>query len=224
MIEFVNPQEYSGTVNILLYGPPKTGKSSAAASAPGPILYLNEESPSALRFARRVNSGKDIREFKVTGGSDLDSAYLYLRDSDCATVVVDSIGELYNYLLDEASKGGRPTLPQRGDVNTKIYRFIKTLCDMPINVVVVCHEQTVEDGDESKTMPLTGGRALPQQLCALVDVIGYTRVGKTADGEPRYYAQLVSANGRYAGARDGVLGPAEDLNLTNWIERYGNQV
>lgn len=223
MIDFINPQEFSGTVNILLYGPPKTGKSTAAASAPGPLLYINMESPSALRFARRVNSGKEIREFRVQSGNDLDSAYLYLRDENCPTVVVDSIGELYNCLLDEVSKGGRATLPQRGDVNTKIYRFIKALCDLPINLVVVCHEQTVEDGDETKTMPLTGGRALPQQLCALVDVIGYTRVGNTADGEPRYYAQLISANGRYAGARDGVLGPAEDLNLTDWIERYANQ-
>ena len=53
-------------VNVLLYGGPKTGKTMGAASAPGPILYLNADRPNATRLAH-AKYGKAIREVRVEG-------------------------------------------------------------------------------------------------------------------------------------------------------------
>jgi len=50
-LQLVTPSEDPNT-NVLLYGPPKSGKTVAAASAPKPLLYLNADRPNATRFAR----------------------------------------------------------------------------------------------------------------------------------------------------------------------------
>lgn len=49
-LNFVEPLT-EAHMNILLYGPPKTGKTVGAATAPGPILYLNADRPNATRYA-----------------------------------------------------------------------------------------------------------------------------------------------------------------------------
>ena len=55
------------TYNVLLYGPPKSGKSTAAATAPGPILWLNAEGAGALGYARKTAAarGTAIHEVMV---------------------------------------------------------------------------------------------------------------------------------------------------------------
>src|SRR5262249_9893322 len=47
---FEEPPPVPDTANFLLYGPPKSGKSTAAATAPGPILWVSAEGPGALAF------------------------------------------------------------------------------------------------------------------------------------------------------------------------------
>jgi hypothetical protein len=53
-LTFVDPPAAPETFNVLLYGPPKSGKSTAAATAPGPILWVSAEGPGALAYARKI--------------------------------------------------------------------------------------------------------------------------------------------------------------------------
>lgn len=219
-LTFVKPAPAGTTANILMYGPPGTGKTVGACSAPGPILVLNAEGQGALRKAREVHAQADIREVAVTGKKILDDAYLYLRDGKGGerTVIVDTVGEVYRILLEEFG-GDRPTLQQYGDTNLVIERFVRALRDLDINVVLTAHEEVVTDGTTGETMrqPVTGGKKLPGNLMAQVDVVAYTGV-VTEDGKPpRFVAQLVDGGGRRCKDRSGRLGQVRDVNLTEWL-------
>jgi hypothetical protein len=218
-LDFVQPSAVAPTLNILLYGPGGTGKTVNACSAPGPILVGNAEGESALRFARGKWGDDKIHEKAITSAKDLDDIFVHVREGcEEKTLVIDSVGEVYQRLVEELAGSGRASLQNYGDVNTKIERFVRAIKDLPINVVLIAHEQLDEDDGASIKRPATGGKKLPEKLVAAVDVVGYCAVIPEADDAPRrYVAQLVEANGRRAKDRSGSLGKLRDVDLSEWI-------
>lgn len=218
-LDFVQPSAVAPTMNILLYGPGGTGKTVNACSAPGPVLVGNAEGESALRFARGKWGDEKIHEKAITCAKDLDDIFVHVR-AGCEekTLVIDSVGEVYQRLVEELAGSGRASLQNYGDVNTKIERFVRAVKDLPINVVLIAHEQLDEDDGASIKRPATGGKKLPEKLVAAVDVVGYCAVIPEAEDAPRrYVAQLVEANGRRAKDRSGALGKLRDVDLSEWI-------
>jgi hypothetical protein len=227
-LEFVPAPEATPTINVCLIGPPKVGKSTGAASAPGPVLYVNCDLPTAIRFARQKYP-KGVGEVKFEGMETIaDVTHEVYRSEKVRfhTVVVDPVGECYRILLDEISKGSvRPSLPQYQAVSFHLERFCRALCEAPINAVFVCHDHPVRDegSDEILQLPWTGSTnpKLGRQLMGMVDVVGFAGVIETEDG-PRYAAQLVPGKGRPGGDRFNVLADPKtggrDLDLTEWVE------
>lgn len=227
-ISFVSPDEIPDTINILLYGPSGSGKSTAAASAPGPILYLNADGPDAMKYPRRRHGSDKIREVTVDSGSVLNEALLMLRNgAGFKTVVLDTFSAIYTALLEEKSKGGRPTLPQYGDVGTALERFCHELRDTPVNFVVLTQPMSVKDESSGviEKVPYTGtsNPALGNKIVEMMTVVGYCgRVAPQHDGDgPRFMATLVDTPGRIGKDRTDSLGTARDLDLTEWIETAG---
>lgn len=218
-LEFVKPTEVAPTINIGLFGPGGTGKSVGACTAPGPILYGNAEGETALLFARGLFGDDKIHEYPVTKAADLDALFMHMKDGcEEQTFVLDTVGETYQRLVEELAGGGRASLQNYGDVNTKLERFIRAIRDLPINVVLLCHEQVDDEEGEVTRRPSTGGKKLPEKLVAMMDVVGYTAVVPATEDTPtRYVAQLVEAKGRRAKDRSGALGVTRDLNLSEWI-------
>lgn len=218
-LEFVTPKEVAPTINIGLYGPGGTGKSVGACSAPGPILYGNAEGETALLYARGLYGDEKIHEVPVTCAADLDALFLHMKNGcEEQTFVLDTIGETYQRLVEELAGSGRASLQNYGDVNTKLERFIRAIRDLPINVVILAHEQVDDEEGEVTRRPSTGGKKLPEKIVAMMDVVGYTAVVPATDDEPaRYVAQLVEAKGRRAKDRSGALGVTREINLSEWI-------
>jgi hypothetical protein len=223
-LEFVQPSKETH-VNVLLYGPPKSGKTVGAASAPGPILYLNADRPNATRFAHRLH-GDQIKEAMPQGFQSLVDVVTEITNNADAygTVVVDPIGELYRVILEDLSgRAVRPKINEYGDTGVHLERFCRALCELPVNVVFVLHETAQKDEDSGgfERLPYTGtsNPALSAKLMAMVDVIGYTGVVQ-AEGEeaPKYVAQLFSGHGRRGGDRFGALGKAREVNITEWLD------
>lgn len=213
--------------NVILYGRAKAGKTSAACTAPGPILYVNLQGPNALDYARTVARQRGTRVDEVRIAKDEDPrdklrsvvALLKSDESDYRSVVIDTIGNVRDRIAF-AIGGDQPSLPQWGKVGKAIVDIVLTLRDLPVNVVLLAHAE-VKDSDEGDRIvqPLVGGRATGDVL-AEVDVIGYCQPVQDENGGNRYVAQLIQARGREAGDRSGALGPVRDLDLTEWLETY----
>jgi hypothetical protein len=234
-LTFVQAPAAPETFNVLLYGHPKTGKSTGAATAPGPILWVNAEGRGALGYARKVAvaRGTAIHEVALdhrTGSPSkvLSEVYRHVRDRSeptVRTVVIDTLGkvrdELAKELVDQYSKN---SIQQWGQVADKLIGFVLGLRDLPVNLVLLAHAETTGDDESGRmTGPVIGGKPT-QVIPGEVDVVAYTGAIRQDDGTVRYVGQLVETRGRIAGDRSGgILEPGEsirDLDLSEWLGRY----
>lgn len=224
---FAQEPDAPDTINACIYGPPGAGKSTAAATAPGPVLWLNLEGPGALSFARKTARELDtlILEVRVSHGDDprdaMREVIRYVREgADPAprTVVVDTIGKLRDGLA-RAIGGSQPSLPQWGEVGRTIEDFVRIMRDLPVNFVLIAHEE-IKDSDEGDRIvrPLIGGQAT-EKVITDMDVLAYAGVKRDEDGV-HYLAQFVEARGRRAKDRSGGLGASALLDVSAWLAAY----
>jgi hypothetical protein len=229
-VKVVDPPT-GGKRSVLLYGAPKTGKTTGATSAPGPVLLLNADLPNASWFAhsRRddlfeigYESFKDTLVAIGKGIANHDPTFGGLVPP-IATIVVDPINELYRHVLEElGQRAVSPSLPTYQATSVHLERFCRSLCETPMmNVVIVAHDLPVKDesnGDVER-LPATGTNnpALGRRLMGMVDIVGFTAVHEEEGAGYQYMAQLVNAKGRRGGDRFDVLGPYRAMNLTEWF-------
>jgi hypothetical protein len=228
--------------SVLLYGPPKTGKTAGACSAPGPVLLVNCDLPNASWYAHHEAflKQRDLIEVEYEGfdetlvaiGKSLkagDLTFGGLSEKPVQTIVVDPIGELYRRMLDQFSNHAvSPSLPTYGTTSTHFERFLRSLCEnKDVNFVMTAHEFPVQDeatGEVEKLLwagTKSGSASMSQKLMGMVDVVGYTAVVQQEDTSWEYVAQLVNGKGRRGGDRfDGLLKQGEiarPVNLTEWF-------
>ena len=218
-LSLVKPSDTSHTLNVLLYGPPKVGKTIAAASAPKPLLYLNSDRPNATRVAHTMF---DFDEAHVEDLNTLMAAMYEIEKGAYRTVVVDPLGETYRHVLEGLTgRALRPPIQLYGDTGTHIERFCRALCNAPVNAVFVAHEIPTKDEESGviERLPFTGTNnpAFAGKLMAMVDAIAYVGIVQKEGEDPTYVGQLVTAGGRRGGDRFG-LGPTRELDLTEWVD------
>lgn len=230
-LTFETPPDTPDTFNVLLYGPPKSGKSTAAATSPGPILWVSAEGPGALAYARKIATQRDTTILEVRISRQTPDVREVLRevirhvkagaDPVPVTVVVDTLAKLRESLIRQiVVPGAKNSIQQFGEVARILREFVQTMRDLPVNLVLIAH-QNVEDAEGERIVrPLIGG-ALTEEIPGEVDVIAYTHSFKDEEsGERRYVGQLVEAKSRIAGDRSGGLGSVRDLDLSEWLGAY----
>jgi hypothetical protein len=223
--------------NVLLFGPPKTGKTTGAASASGLIGFLNTEQPNSTEYAHTLDTDGRIKELVISKDpkpllSEVMRSCYPKEGEGFDTWVLDTVGELHRRLLVHRSKGAvRPTLDAYGDVAREVEDFCRFMVEAPCNFIVVAHEHPVKDEESGgfRTLPWTGttNPALAQKLLGMVDIIGYTGAVQVATEDDKretlYVSQLVPTQGRPVGVRGrfNVLITPEgyrETNLTEWFE------
>jgi hypothetical protein len=241
MIEFrEDPKGAPKYANVLLFGPPKSGKTTGAASAPGLVGYLNCEQPNSTEYAHELDTEDRLKEIVIPRdvkpllSEVMRSCYPAQGEPIIDTWVLDTVGELHRRLLVQRSKGAvRPTLDAYGDVAREVEDFCRFMVEAPCNFVIVAHEQPVKDETTGgfNVAPFTGtsNPALGQKLMGMVDIVGFTGATQIVDEEDPekkrktiYVTQLTPTQGRPVGVRgrfNRLITPEgyRETNLSEWF-------
>lgn len=191
---------------VVLYGPPGSGKTTAAATWPKP-LFLSAE--SGLLSVR----DQAIDVWTIDQWEDLEQAFAYLKHEahGYQSVIIDSLTEVQKKLNEYIVrafpnvKRGYNDLVSESDWGANIDKMRK-LCrafrDLPMNVVFITLSQdTVVDG-EAVTRPALNGKTLPDEICGWVDAVIYCPGPiKDEEGRSQYLGQTIAAKGRRAKIR-----------------------
>ena len=227
-LAFADPPPLGGRpVNFLLFGGPGTGKTLGAASAPGPILYLNADVGGALDLAYAHYGREKIREVRVTNLQTLSDVVIALNEEPqaFATVALDPGADVYRSIIEGLNdRAISPSLPEYQATGVHLERFCRNMCENPnFNFVMCFHEYKVKDEEQGtvETYPFTGTDSvkLGNKLRGMADVVGWTTLfHDEKTGDKNWVAQLIPEKGRQCKDRFNVLGDFRTVDLQEWID------
>lgn len=168
--------ENKPAINLLLYGEPKVGKSTFAASSPSPLIC---DAESGYRYMS--SKGINIPVAEIIQWSDMKDFYTEASKPKYKTIVIDPVNELLDKLITSAKANKmyiQNTDPNAlsmkgwGYVKDKMKQMLKSFRDLNKNVIFVAHlKEKEEDGQIKKTPKLDAN--LTSELMAMMDIIGY---------------------------------------------------
>lgn len=227
-LNFVEEPPAPEHLNLLLYGATGSGKSTAAATAPGPILWVNADGPNALAYARKTARATNtaIFEVRVEPGQPakqtLQDVYLHVRDKktpEVKTVVVDTVAKVREALIAQlVVPGAKNSLQQFGDVAKALGGFVRSMRDLPVNLILLAHEDIADADGDRIVQPLIGG-SLTATVPGEMDIVAYCAAHRE-ENAIQYLGQLVEGRGRRAKDRSGGLGTVRALDLSEWISAF----
>lgn len=228
----VKPHEVSRDLkgySVLLYGEPKSGKTTTASQFPKSLIIAFEKGYAAIpgAMAVPVNSWSDflkiVRQLKDPKAKEMyetividtaDIAWDYCEQYICNVNGVDAINKIpYGGGYSATSK----------EFDTKI----RSIVQMDFGLVLISHSTektfTSETGEEfSKIVPTLPSRA--RLICGrLCDIIGYSRAIETDDGDKTML--FMRGTPRFeAGSRFKYTPDYIQFNYGNLVDAIGDAI
>jgi hypothetical protein len=166
----------SANTNLLLYGEPKSGKSTFAASAKNALVCDVENGWSFMG-----SRGFDLPIVQVKNWDDMREFYAEASKPEYKTIIIDPVGELLDKLMIKAktqrayvqnTDPSALSMKGWGYVKDTMKQMLKSFRDMNKNIIFVAHTKNIEDdGVQRKTPKLDAN--LSGELMAMMDIIGY---------------------------------------------------
>ena len=212
---------------LLLYGDPKTGKTSLAETAPGPRLILDAEGGTDWLASEvvpwnpldgappKLGNKKDVSVVVyVTDWELLERVNTWLQKGThpFRSVILDSLTELQKQAKRAITDSGMRiqdwgTLYDRMDPVLREIRDLTKIPGSPVECVVIVALSTVKD---EKSIPDIQG-SMARSLAGQMDTIGYLRIGAmNSDGTQDRELVVDPRKGVTAGDRTKVLRRAFD--------------
>lgn len=228
------------SISILLHGNAKSGKSTFAATSPKPLLYLDIEGGTRFLDVNQVDWNPsdpppaddgtwDTAVVAVRTYDDAKRAYQWLQAGShpFRAVVIDSISELQQRLVDHISNREQMRTQDWGDVLRQFMGFMRDFRDLtmhptkPLESVVLVAMS--KDVNGVKT-PFAQGQSATM-LPYLFDVMGAMHVDVWRDDtgvENRVHRLLIAKNPMYeTGERVGgrLPGYIDNPDVEDILER-----
>ena len=161
---------------VVIFGQPGTGKTSLSFTSENPVLMDFDEG-----LERAVNRKTAVKfDNWIDANTFLDSDDF--KGTKCKSLIIDTGGTMLDdfiahYVIAQDPKNSRGS----GDLSLQGYGAIKNVFDqfrsktksLGIDVIMVCHTKSVDDGGSQKHVPkMTGGAY--DILMAKADLVGYT--------------------------------------------------
>jgi hypothetical protein len=229
--------------NCILYGHAGSGKTTCAATAPGPVLFADcDQGLLALQnpdpdLAKQLGIKLDDLYFEpITSFDDMVglisriSSELKAQPGWWGTVVLDNLTELQRVLLTDLLRQAERVVPQLQDWNVILLRMqaiVRSLRNLPVNTIFIAHERQTDQG----IGPSLSGR-IEEELPGYVDLMArYTILEKPDPNNKdvtktirklRCRAQLGAVPVK-AKCRSSRLGDWEEPNISRIIEKLRSQ-
>lgn len=228
----VQPHEVSRDLkgySVLLYGEPKSGKTTTASKFPKSLIIAFEKGYSAipgvmampvnswsdfLKIVRQLKDPKAKERFETIVIDTADIAWDYCEKYVCNINGVDAIGKI----------------PYGGGYSQAAREFdekLRSIVQMDFGLVLISHSMektfTSEAGEEySKITPTLANK--PRLICGrLCDIIGYSRSVETEDGDKTLL--FMRGTHRYeAGSRFKYTPNYIEFSYKNLVDAIGDAI
>lgn len=170
-------------LNVLVYGEPKTGKTTFAVRRNPGVLILDTEGSS--RFVRGVK-----RE-AITSLKQMDAVLARIRSGEVKCVVIDTLDELVNnFAQAEVRKNGGNNVQGNGLLTQQGYgvmrdRFLsltRAYQHAGADVLTLCHSELQEQPDTSRKQTIKLPSNYAKEVMGQMDIVGYLEVYRKPDG------------------------------------------
>lgn len=223
----ISPQNLH--VKLLLHGRSGAGKSTSAATSDKPLILL-VESNGLLSIK---NSNPDAKVIRATDMATVRAFFMQcakgdlLKKTGCNTVVIDSLSEIQNMVLNEqiAANGGKSlTISHWQTITQKMRGIFRMLRDLPCDVVglALSKQIIIEDTGTVHVMP-SFSKALREECAGYFSIVGYCfkrQIQDSEGGKPKVEHKIL-----FRGADEilcktaKTLQDVEEPNLKNIFDR-----
>lgn len=160
-LNVVKVRDIKRAISMCVYGRSGSGKTTFAASAPGPILYIDVRDEGTAS----ISDVKDLDVLEVEEFADIEDAYWWLvkNPKKYKTVILDTVSQLQSMIVQEVSsknkKGkragdwGSMTKKDWGDVAAVMKEWLGNYRDLTsrgINVIFIAQDRTFNLSDEEE--------------------------------------------------------------------------
>lgn len=191
-------------LKVLIYGNNGTGKTAWGALTPQPVILLTEKAGLATidhyapdaevfecytykAFAEAIDSlNKTVQRRKgdthATARIKASNGREY--DVEFNTVVVDSLSQVHNMMIDHYTEGGTKDTNQHiwGKVKRDTRRFLNIIRAVPTNALVICLAQdNTDDKQVRRVTPDLMGKS-KHEIGQFFNAVGYIRKASKAFG------------------------------------------
>jgi phage nucleotide-binding protein len=181
--------EKNTKLKVLIYGKQGSGKTLVGKCTGRTLLLSLEKGHRTL-----ANAKNKIDIMVPTSTDELRECYLYAMQNkdEYDTIIIDSITEVSNIILDELQKDdyyGDPknSLKLWNEVAQIQIKILKSFRDIEgVNVVLIALEDSVEENYKTKYYPLLDGKKAQKFTPALYDLILRFEKIKEKDKKPIY--------------------------------------
>jgi len=225
--------------NCILYGAPGAGKTTCAATAPGPVLFLDcDQGLLALQnpdpeLVKTLGIDLEKLYFEpITSFDDLVAVITRVA-SECkqqpgwwGTIVLDNLTELQRVLLNDLLRQQERTLPQLQDwgiILLRMQAIVRSLRNLPVNTIFIAHERETDQG----IGPALSGR-IAEELPGYVDLMARYTILEKPDPNNKDVVKVIrklrcraslGARPVTAKCRSSRLADWEEPNITRLIEK-----
>ena len=214
LIKKFAPTEHK--LKALIYGNPKTWKTTFAGTAPKPLFICAENGLLSI-----ANKAPDFVEVKTL--QELKDLYKRLKETkpDYDTIVIDSLSEISKIIKDNLTNSGNKQmiLRDRGVFSEEMLQAVRQIIALPYHVVAIVHtKEVLDEAWVIQFYELSIETKAKNEVTRYFDVIGFSYIDK----EGQYKISIKGSSKTLCGDRSNTIDKENTpLDISEWIKSIG---